>query len=45
MPIPPNNYPFYKDEEKYEPVVQPDGGQLSGKSRLRESHRTASTAA
>merc|ERR1712037_110396 len=29
MPIPPNNYPFYKDEEKYEPVVQPDGGQLS----------------
>ena len=39
MPIPPNNYPFYKDEEKYEPVVQPDGGQLSGKSRL--PNRTA----
>ena len=29
MPIPPNNYPFYKEEEKYVPVVQPDGGQLS----------------
>merc|ERR1712072_1681080 len=29
MPIPPNNYPFYKGEEKYVPVVQPDGGQLS----------------
>ena len=30
MTIPPNNYPFYKEEEKYKPVVQPDGGQLSG---------------
>merc|ERR1711981_1290205 len=29
MTIPPNNYPFYKEEEKYKPVVQPDGGQLS----------------
>ena len=31
MAIPPNNYPFYNEEEKYVPVVQPDGGQLSGK--------------
>ena len=30
MAIPPNNYPFYTKEEKYIPVVQPDGGQLSG---------------
>jgi hypothetical protein len=29
MAIPPNNYPFYNKEEKYVPVVQPDGGQLS----------------
>lgn len=29
MPIPPNNYPFYNDDEKYVPVIQPDGGQLS----------------
>merc|ERR1711933_568131 len=29
MPIPPNNYPFSTEEEKYVPVVQPDGGQLS----------------
>jgi len=29
MAIPPNNYPFYNEEEKYVPVVQPDGGQLS----------------
>ncbi|GAB4820460.1 hypothetical protein N2152v2_007506 [Parachlorella kessleri] len=29
MPVPPNNYPFYSEEEKYVPVVQADGGQLS----------------
>merc|ERR1712144_30339 len=29
MTIPPNNYPFYSEEEKYKPVIQPDGGQLS----------------
>ncbi|WZN58590.1 ubiquitin-like domain-containing protein [Chloropicon roscoffensis] len=29
MAIPPNNYPFYNDDERYQPVVQPDGGQLS----------------
>lgn len=29
MTIPPNNYPFYTEEEKYKPVIQPDGGQLS----------------
>lgn len=28
--MPPNNYPFYSEEEKYVPVVQADGGQLSG---------------
>jgi len=27
--IPPNNYDFYSDEEKYKPVVQADGGILS----------------
>lgn len=27
----PNNFPFYTDEEKYMPVLQSDGGQLSGK--------------
>ena len=29
MNVPPNNYPFYSDEEKYVPVMQADGGQLS----------------
>ena len=29
MNVPPNNYPFYSDEEKYIPVMQADGGQLS----------------
>jgi len=28
--IPPNNYQFYSDQEKYTPVIQADGGQLSG---------------
>ena len=28
MAIPPNNYPFYNDDERYQLVVQPDGGQL-----------------
>ncbi|GLC42997.1 hypothetical protein PLESTM_001411000 [Pleodorina starrii] len=27
--VPPNNYPFYTEDEKYTPVVQADGGQLS----------------
>eukprot|EP00889_Picochlorum_renovo_P000475 jgi/Picre1/27505/NNA_000472.t1 len=27
--VPPNNYPFYNDDEKYVPVMQADGGQLS----------------
>lgn len=30
LPVPPNNYPFYNDDEKYVPVMQADGGQLSG---------------
>lgn len=31
--VPPNNYPFYNDDEKYVPVMQADGGQLSGTPR------------
>ncbi|KAL3154606.1 hypothetical protein ABBQ32_014056 [Trebouxia sp. C0010 RCD-2024] len=27
--VAPNNYPFYSDEEKYVPIMQSDGGQLS----------------
>ena len=27
--IPPNNYPFYAEDEKYKPLVQSDGGVLS----------------
>ena len=27
--IPPNNYKWYSEEEKYKPVVQADGGILS----------------
>ena len=34
MPVPPNNYPFYSEDEKYVPVVQADGGQLSGASDM-----------
>jgi hypothetical protein len=34
IPVPPNNYPFYNDDEKYVPIMQADGGQLSGKTRL-----------
>lgn len=30
FPVPPNNYPFYNDDEKYVPIMQADGGQLSG---------------
>ncbi|KAG2497485.1 hypothetical protein HYH03_004638 [Edaphochlamys debaryana] len=29
LPVPPNPYPFYGPSEKYVPVVQADGGQLS----------------
>ncbi len=28
--VPSNNYPFYSAVEKYRPVMQQDGGQLSG---------------
>jgi hypothetical protein len=31
--VPPNNYPFYNDDEKYVPIMQADGGQLSGKNK------------
>lgn len=30
MAVPPNNYPFYSEDEKYVPIMQADGGQLSG---------------
>ena len=30
--VPPNSYPFYGDAERYTPVMQADGGQLSGGS-------------
>ncbi|KAI3435551.1 hypothetical protein D9Q98_001616 [Chlorella vulgaris] len=29
LPVPPNNYPFYNEDEKYVPMMQADGGQLS----------------
>lgn len=29
LSVPPNNYPFYSESEKYTPIVQADGGQLS----------------
>ncbi len=28
--VAPNNYPFYSEDEKYTPIMQSDGGQLSG---------------
>eukprot|EP00201_Polytomella_parva_P006050 CAMPEP_0175076206 /NCGR_PEP_ID=MMETSP0052_2-20121109/22564_1 /TAXON_ID=51329 ORGANISM="Polytomella parva, Strain SAG 63-3" /NCGR_SAMPLE_ID=MMETSP0052_2 /ASSEMBLY_ACC=CAM_ASM_000194 /LENGTH=91 /DNA_ID=CAMNT_0016345251 /DNA_START=391 /DNA_END=666 /DNA_ORIENTATION=- len=28
--VAPNNYPFYSAQERYIPVIQADGGQLSG---------------
>ena len=31
--IPPNNYDFYSEEEKYKPNIQADGGVLSSASR------------
>ncbi len=30
MNVPPNPYPFYSEEERYTPLIQPDGGQMSG---------------
>jgi hypothetical protein len=30
--VPPNNYDFYSEEEKYKPNVQADGGILSSAS-------------
>ena len=34
--VPPNNYPFYGERERYTPVIQSDGGQLSGDGAGRE---------
>lgn len=28
--VTPNPFPFYSESERYVPVIQPDGGQLSG---------------
>lgn len=33
--VAPNSYPFYSDDEKYIPIMQADGGQLSGKQQAR----------
>lgn len=30
MHVPPNPYPFYNEDERYLPLIQPDGGQMSG---------------
>ena len=38
IPVAPNNYPFYQEEEVYTPVVQSDGGQLSGEAALIKVH-------
>lgn len=35
--VPPNNYPFYSEEERYVPVIQADGGQLSGVEGWKEN--------
>ena len=32
QPVPPNNYPFYNDDEKYKPIIFADGGQFSGEN-------------
>jgi len=32
----PNNFPFYSESERYQPVIQADGGQLSGECSLRK---------
>ena len=29
QPVPPNNYPFYSEEEKYKPIIFKDGGQYA----------------
>lgn len=34
LPVAPNNFPFYSADEVYQPVLQSDGGQLSGASLL-----------
>ena len=41
MPIPPNNYPFYNDDEKYVPIVQADGGICSVRLGLGEFRPTS----
>lgn len=41
--VAPNNYPFYSDEEKYIPIMQSDGGQLSGKLQATPGSKHGST--
>ena len=38
MAVAPNDYPFYGDDEKYVPIMQADGGQLSGAARTDTVH-------
>ncbi len=40
MSVAPNNYPFYNEDEKYVPVMQADGGQLSGEPNGQHHIRT-----
>ena len=43
--MPPNNYPFYNDDEKYKPIIFADGGQFSGESVAGEPAAAAAAAA
>lgn len=43
LSVPPNNYPFYNEDEKYVPVMQADGGQLSGRLLLPRLRRCATS--
>ena len=44
MAVAPNDYPFYGDDEKYVPIIQADGGQLSGNPRMPGSMRALCSA-
>lgn len=43
--VAPNHYPFYAEHEKYMPMLQADGGQLSGKRARRSAVQRAVYAA
>lgn len=36
--IPPNNYPFYSEDEKYKPAKRPDGTPVQGSLCIRAAH-------